>query len=238
MWLAWILQYTRRTGVLHTMGESIYQSWLWHILNMLRASSPHHHHQASLQDWPHCKHQLSDGQEWGDDLSFPLSHKDQNGRTCKDEQVLLFELLILGSLWETCSPVRAVPTPAWQRKAREYVITLNDKTTKLQTENIQTANHKQKGDELLHYHPPLLQDWGPRGYHLSLLEVMYVMYFSFKIVGKHGGRILSMDTQNVDACLSWPLHHTSRWAEQNFLVNLHHCHLAIRCQLSLRRNGS
>jgi len=75
---------------------------------------------------------------------------------------LLFVLLILGSLWETCSPVRAVPTPAWQRKAREHVITLNDKTTKLQTKNMQTANHKQKGDELLHYHPPLLQGWGPR----------------------------------------------------------------------------
>ena len=45
------------------------------ILNMLRASSPHHHHQASHQDWPHYRHQLSDGQEQGDDLFFPLSQR-------------------------------------------------------------------------------------------------------------------------------------------------------------------
>ena len=53
-----------------------------------------------------------------------------------------------------------------------------------------------------------------RLYQINFLErkskLLYVIYFSFKIVGKHGGRILSMDTQNVDACLSWPLHHTSR----------------------------
>ena len=42
---------------------------------------------------------------------------------------------------------------------------------------------------------------------------------------------------NVAACLSWPLHHTSRWAEQNFLVILDRCYPAIWCHLSLWRNG-
>ena len=190
MWRAWILQYTRRTGVLHTMGESIYQSWLWHILNMVvihKSSylstlnkmssflSTHYHPNISWEQVvliittklpaktglsANTNFRMARNKEMI--YLFHFLIKTKNGRTCKDEQVLLFVLLILGSLWETCSSVRAVPTPAWQRKAREDVITLNDKTTKLQTKNMQTANHKKKGDELLHYHPPLLQDWGPR----------------------------------------------------------------------------